>query len=76
MIPHFGALTGTALTATLNPPLPELTRKIQVDQQHVRWSDLGTQAACETDGIEQRVLHAHSDRIRNVLAAGVGGKCG
>jgi len=38
MIPFFGALTGTALTATLNPPLPELTRKIHVDEKHVRWS--------------------------------------
>jgi amidase len=38
MIPHFGALTGTSLTATLNPPLPELTRKIHVDEKHVRWS--------------------------------------
>jgi amidase len=38
MIPYFGALTGTTLTATLNPPLPELTRKIHVDEQHVRWS--------------------------------------
>ena len=39
MIPHFGALTGTTLTATLNQPLPELTRKIHVDEKHVRWSD-------------------------------------
>jgi amidase len=38
MIPYFGALTGTTLTATLNPPLPELTRKIHVDEKHVRWS--------------------------------------
>jgi amidase len=38
MIPHFGALTGTTLTATLNPPLPELTRKIHVDERQVRWS--------------------------------------
>ena len=39
MIPHFGALTGTTLTATLNPALPELTRKIHVDEKQVRWSD-------------------------------------
>jgi amidase len=39
MIPHFGALTGTTLTATLNPPLPELTRKIYVDEKQVRWSE-------------------------------------
>src|SRR5258707_2809328 len=39
MIPHFGALTGTTLTATLNLPLPELTRKIHVDEKQVRWSE-------------------------------------
>ena len=39
MIPHFGALTGTTLTATLNAPLPELTRKIHVDEKQVRWSE-------------------------------------
>jgi len=38
MIPYFGALTGTTYTATLNPPLPELTRKIHVDEKQVRWS--------------------------------------
>ena len=35
MIPHFGALTGIG---TLNEALPELTRKIHVDEKHVRWS--------------------------------------
>jgi amidase len=39
MIPYFGALSGTALTATLHDPLPELTRKIHVDQRQVRWSE-------------------------------------
>jgi amidase len=39
MIPHFGALTGTTLTATLNPPLPEVTRKVHVDEKQVRWSE-------------------------------------
>jgi len=38
MIPRFGALTGTDYTATLNDPLPEITRKIDVDEQHVYWS--------------------------------------
>jgi len=38
MIPQFGALTGTALTATLNPPLPEITRKVPVNEKEVRWS--------------------------------------
>ena len=36
MIPHFGALTGFA---TLNAALPELTRKIYVDEKQVRWSE-------------------------------------
>ncbi len=39
MIPDFGALTGTAYTATLNDPLPEVIRKINVDEQWVYWSD-------------------------------------
>ena len=38
MIPHFGALTGTLLTAVLNEPLPEIVRKIDVDEQGVYWS--------------------------------------
>ncbi|MGH1492869.1 MAG: acetamidase/formamidase family protein [Acidimicrobiales bacterium] len=39
MIPEFGALTGTALTATLNEPLPELVRVVEVDEESVYWSD-------------------------------------
>jgi amidase len=39
MIPHFGALTGTAYTATLNDPLPEKVRKIHLDESSVFWSD-------------------------------------
>ena len=39
MIPEFGALTGTYYTATLNDPLPEIVRKIDVDEQWVYWSD-------------------------------------
>jgi amidase len=38
MIPEFGALTGTTYTATLNPPLPEIVRKVALDEQHVYWS--------------------------------------
>lgn len=38
MIPRFGALTGTDYTATLNDPLPEITRKIDVDEKGVYWS--------------------------------------
>jgi amidase len=39
MIPQFGALTGTSLTATLNPSLPEIVRVVRVDEQHVYWSE-------------------------------------
>jgi acetamidase/formamidase len=39
MIPDFGALTGTAYTATLNDPLPEVIRKVNVDEKWVYWSD-------------------------------------
>ena len=39
MIEEFGGLTGTAYTAMLNDPLPEIVRKIDLDEQHVYWSD-------------------------------------
>jgi amidase len=39
MIPEFGALTGTSLTATLNEPLPERVRKVNLDTENVYWSD-------------------------------------
>ncbi len=38
MIPEFGALTGTYYTATLNEPLPEIVRKVDVDEKGVYWS--------------------------------------
>lgn len=38
LIPRFGALTGTEYTATLNEPLPEITRKIDLDEDGVYWS--------------------------------------
>lgn len=38
LIPEFGALTGTSLTATLNAPLPEIVRKVALDAEHVYWS--------------------------------------
>ncbi|MDB5945564.1 MAG: acetamidase/Formamidase family protein [Ramlibacter sp.] len=38
MIPQFGALTGTAFTAMLNESLPEIVRKIDVDEDGVYWS--------------------------------------
>lgn len=39
MIKEFGALTGTYYTATLNDPLPEKVRKVEVDEESVYWSD-------------------------------------
>ena len=38
MIPQFGALSGTAFTALLADSLPEIVRKIDVDEQGVYWS--------------------------------------
>jgi acetamidase/formamidase len=38
MIPEFGALTGTYYTATLNEPLPEVVRKVELDEKGVYWS--------------------------------------
>jgi len=38
MIPHFGGLTGTDLTAMLNDPLPEKVRMIKLDNEKVYWS--------------------------------------
>ena len=39
MIKEFGALTGTDYTATLNEPLPEIVRKVDIDEENVYWSD-------------------------------------
>ncbi|WP_181706008.1 acetamidase/formamidase family protein [Chthonobacter rhizosphaerae] len=40
LIPEFGGLVGTDVTAMLNPPLPELVRKVEVDPvKGVKWSD-------------------------------------
>ena len=39
MIPHFGGLTGTDLTATLNAPLPEIVKKVDVDENGIYWND-------------------------------------
>jgi acetamidase/formamidase len=38
MIPGFGALTGTSMTAMLNEPLPEKVRKVDLDEEGVYWS--------------------------------------
>lgn len=42
MIPNFGGLTGTDYTALLNEPLPEVVRKIKIDEQNVYWSKRNT----------------------------------
>jgi acetamidase/formamidase len=42
MIPNFGALTGTDYTALLNEPLPEIVRKIKIDEDNVYWSRRNT----------------------------------
>ncbi len=39
MIKEFGALTGTNYTATLNEPIPEKVRKVNIDEESVYWSD-------------------------------------
>ena len=38
LIPQFGALTGTDFTALLSDSLPEITRKIDIDENGVYWS--------------------------------------
>jgi acetamidase/formamidase len=39
LIPHFGGLTGTDLTAMLTDPLPEIVRKVEITEQGIRWND-------------------------------------
>lgn len=39
LIPEFGGLVGTANTAMLNAPLPEVVKKVNVDTDGVYWSD-------------------------------------
>ena len=39
LIKEFGGLVGTANTALLNEPLPEVVRKVNVDENGVYWSD-------------------------------------
>lgn len=39
MIPAFGGLTSTDLTATLNAPLPEVVKKVNVDEGGIYWND-------------------------------------
>ena len=39
LVPEFGGLTGTTKTATLQDPLPELVKKFEVTETHVKFSD-------------------------------------
>ncbi len=39
LIPEFGGLTGTGVTALLNAPLPERVKKVVVTPEGVQWSD-------------------------------------
>jgi acetamidase/formamidase len=39
LVPHFGGLTGTDRTVTLQDPLPEIVRKTRVTTEGVEWSD-------------------------------------
>jgi acetamidase/formamidase len=39
LVPHFGGLTGTDKTVTLQEPLPEIVRKSEVTTDGIVWSD-------------------------------------
>jgi len=39
LVPYFGGLTGTETTVTLQDPLPEIVRKVQVTEKGIKWSD-------------------------------------
>jgi acetamidase/formamidase len=39
LIPFFGGLTGTNKSPTLQGPLPELVRKVDINEEHVIWND-------------------------------------
>ena len=38
LIPRFGGLTSTDQTATLNEPLPEIVKKVDLDEKFIYWS--------------------------------------
>ena len=38
LVPEFGGLVGTGVTALLNQPLPERVRKLRIDEQGVHWN--------------------------------------
>jgi len=39
LVPYFGGLTSTDKTATLQDPLPEIVRKVNVTEEGVKWDD-------------------------------------
>lgn len=39
LVPHFGGLTGTDRTVTLQDPLPEIVRKTEVTSEGIVWSE-------------------------------------
>lgn len=39
LLPEFGALVGTSVTAMLNQPLPEIVRRVRVDAEGTHWND-------------------------------------
>lgn len=39
LLPEFGALVGTSVTAMLNQPLPEIVRRVRVDTEGTHWND-------------------------------------
>jgi len=39
LVPYFGGLTSTDKTATLQDPLPEIVRKVNVTEEGVEWND-------------------------------------
>ncbi|MFQ5795823.1 MAG: acetamidase/formamidase family protein [Candidatus Bipolaricaulia bacterium] len=39
LIPYFGGLTNTDRTATLNEPLPEIVKKVRIEDGWVHWND-------------------------------------
>ena len=39
LVPFFGGLTSTTTTVSLQDPLPEIVRKVNVTKEYVQWSD-------------------------------------
>ena len=73
MIPQFGALSGTSFTALLAESLPEIVRKVDVDEDGVYWSPrvtlpykphIGTLSCSpEIDSISSLIPDAHGGNM-------------